>query len=214
MLEAFRGRCAEGGFDLVAPFDIADYNAMAAGDHQLPDHGRRHALAVVVGNTRRLWPVFLAACRVARPLPPDPLDAYTVRVLSAAAEAEGCPFAVRWAHSTQPRPIPIQRVAAAAGLAQLAPCHLSIHPEHGPWIALRALLVFDAEPPPPAPPPPHPCQGCPQPCMPALGQALTTTDWRAWLAVRDACPVGRGDRYSDSQIAYHYSKRGLEEALE
>jgi hypothetical protein len=32
----------------------------------------------------------------------------------------------------------------------------------------------------------------------------------AWIAVRDACPVGREGRYSDAQLEYHYTKaRGL-----
>jgi methylmalonic aciduria homocystinuria type C protein len=31
-------------------------------------------------------------------------------------------------------------------------------------------------------------------------------DWRSWLAVRDACPVGRSARYAEEQIAYHYTK--------
>jgi methylmalonic aciduria homocystinuria type C protein len=30
--------------------------------------------------------------------------------------------------------------------------------------------------------------------------------WRAGLAVRDACPVGREFRYSDAQLAYHYTQ--------
>jgi methylmalonic aciduria homocystinuria type C protein len=28
--------------------------------------------------------------------------------------------------------------------------------------------------------------------------------WRLWLAVRDACPVGRSSRYPDEQCEYHY----------
>lgn len=52
--------------------------------------------------------------------------------------------------------------------------------------------------------------------MPALDAALGAEDWRRWLAVRDACPVGRAHRYSDAQIAYHYTKdRGvLRDALD
>jgi methylmalonic aciduria homocystinuria type C protein len=29
--------------------------------------------------------------------------------------------------------------------------------------------------------------------------------WRLWLAVRDACPVGREYRYSENQIRWHYA---------
>jgi methylmalonic aciduria homocystinuria type C protein len=30
--------------------------------------------------------------------------------------------------------------------------------------------------------------------------------FRTWLSVRDACPVGRAQRYSDEHIEYHYTK--------
>lgn len=30
--------------------------------------------------------------------------------------------------------------------------------------------------------------------------------WQAWLAVRDACPLGKQHRFSPSQLAYHYQK--------
>jgi methylmalonic aciduria homocystinuria type C protein len=204
MLEALAARCAQAGFDLLAPFDVAAFNAVAGPQERLPDHGRGHALAVVIGNGRALWPIF----RSAADGPPDPLDRYTVRTLTAAAEATGLPFVALWAHTMRPRPIPIQRVAQAAGLAGLSPSHLSIHPRLGPWLALRAVMVFDAPPPPPPPALSPPCAGCAQPCMPALAAALAEpADWRRWLAVRDACPVGREHRYGSEQIHYHYTKR-------
>jgi cyanocobalamin reductase (cyanide-eliminating) / alkylcobalamin dealkylase len=216
IIDTLQRRCAEAGFDLVAPFDVADFNALAAPADRLPDHGLGHALGVVVGNGRRLWPVFLAACRrdPAAARRPDPLDHYTVSTLTSAAEGTGCPFVALWAHRVDPRPIPIQRVAEVAGLARIAPCHLSVHPQLGPWLALRAVLVLDAEPAPPPSALAHPCTGCPQPCMEALARALPSKDWHRWLEVRDACPLGRDARYGEAQITYHYSKRGLEEALE
>jgi len=30
-------------------------------------------------------------------------------------------------------------------------------------------------------------------------------EWRAWLAVRDACPLGRAHRYTEPQVLYHYT---------
>jgi hypothetical protein len=48
---------------------------------------------------------------------------------------------------------------------------------------------------------------CDAPCHDALARALATpNDWRAWLAVRDACPIGRDYRYDDDQLRYHYTK--------
>ena len=72
---------------------------------------------------------------------------------------------------------------------------------YGPWFALRAAIVMPGEPPPPAPPV-HALH---------LRRAVSrragdcaSTDWRSWVAVRDACPVGRDHRYSDDQIEFHY----------
>jgi hypothetical protein len=36
-------------------------------------------------------------------------------------------------------------------------------------------------------------------------QAELRDRWRLWLAVRDACPVGREWRYSEDQISHHYT---------
>jgi methylmalonic aciduria homocystinuria type C protein len=110
----------------------------------------------------------------------------------------------------------MQRAAMIAGLAHTSPSYLSIHPEHGPWIALRAVIVLDKDwtsgEPAPAP---DPCTPCPKPCMPALDDAVAasgdepvgkkvSSSWKLWLAVRDACPMGRSSRYSDEQCEYHY----------
>ena len=103
-----------------------------------------------------------------------------------------------------------------AGLAHTSPSYLSIHPEHGPWIALRAVIVLDEDwtsgEPAPAP---DPCTPCRKPCLAALDRAVKASEkepmgkkvsnrWRLWLAVRDACPMGRSSRYSDEQCEYHY----------
>jgi len=38
-----------------------------------------------------------------------------------------------------------------------------------------------------------------------LVHAAVRDHWQAWLAVRDACPVGKAARYDDSQIRWHYA---------
>jgi methylmalonic aciduria homocystinuria type C protein len=39
-----------------------------------------------------------------------------------------------------------------------------------------------------------------------MSHATGEAGWRAWLAVRESCPVGREYRYCDAQIEYHYTK--------
>jgi cyanocobalamin reductase (cyanide-eliminating) / alkylcobalamin dealkylase len=178
-----REALAAAGFDIVQPFDGA-----------LLDGERRAGL--LVGNTRALWPVFLAN----KPAGPDPLDHHVEQVITPLVPATGRVF---FAHRQYDgRFLPFQQLAVAAGLGALSETHLVIHPEYGPWFALRAAIVVEGESPAPVQIP-RPCR-CEAPCREALARAVGSGDWRAWLAVRDACPVGREHRYSEDQLAFHY----------
>jgi methylmalonic aciduria homocystinuria type C protein len=221
----FAASCARAGLDLVSPFAAVDYNQHVKLAERLQDFGRPRALSVLVGNTRALWPAFEAAYHKSSLLSTsdNPLDLYvTSSIERAAAQAGAARFRAHFAHVTSPQPLPIQRLAQLVGFAALAPSHLAVHAEHGPWIALRAAVTFDLEGPGVAPPPAtRPCQGCAAPCVPALEHALSATgrslDSRAvtahaadWIAVRDACPVGQASRYGQQQLLYHY---GVERRL-
>jgi methylmalonic aciduria homocystinuria type C protein len=201
------------GLELAAPLCVPAYDAAVAAPLRLPRLGRAAPLALVVGNTRALWPRFVAARRAE----PDPLDRFVEREVAAALAdaAPGIARAVQFAHEA-PVTVAIQRAAAIAGLAHLSASHLSVHPTYGPWIALRAVIVLDAdgvtEAPPPVPPPCDCATGCGPAFAAALaagvpsGEAELRERWRLWLAVRDACPVGRAHRYGDAQLRYHYTK--------
>jgi len=212
-------RCGAGGLDLTHPFRVAWFNDGAVAGERLPDFDRADALGLLIGNTRGLWPRFLDARHrdPALRAEPDPIERYTARVVSAALADAPVRWRVRWAHDPAPRRPPMQRLAHRAGLAYLAPCALNVHAVYGPWIALRAVVVFDARGPDgPPPEPPNPCPDCATACLPAFARAAAALrdnpgaaiglgdTWRLWLAVRDACPVGRDHRYSEAQIAYHY----------
>lgn len=192
-------------FDIVHPFD-AHACAREVGLPQLLDPDRPRGL--LIGNTRALWPRLLAARAAAPELQgsADPLDLFTEReVERARARLDGRAF---YAHRSYAGAfLPFQRLAAAAGLAALAPTHLLVHPTFGPWFALRAVLLVAGE----VVSPPRieaPCR-CDEGCLSAFADAREASGpeaWRAWLAVRDRCPVGRAYRYDDAQIGYHYTK--------
>jgi methylmalonic aciduria homocystinuria type C protein len=222
--ERFIGGCAEAGLDLGFAFNVRKYNMQAFENERLFDFGRPDALGLLVGNTRRLWPVFLRALSADATLraDPNPLDSYvTARVRQIAASALGRPFQVVFSHATSPKPFPIQRLAEAVDFATTSPSHLSIHREHGPWIALRAVVVVDVEGPPPSlDRRVSPCRGRSAPCVTALRRALAAcpppvTEQAIaehasdWIAIRDACPVGRASRYDEQQLVYHYTKSPL-----
>lgn len=226
-------RLAQGGIDLARAFDLATFHARAPESEWLETFGLPHPLALVLGNTRALWPCFLDALAGDPKLCAEehPLDAYVERVVLAALADVPVPFAIAWGHHRAAPFVPLQRIAAAAGLAELGPAHLSVHPEHGPWIGLRAVIVFraDAAEVDLEPAAPSRCASCEQPCRAALAHALTLSQepsgdflgapagsgsspppfserQRAWVRVRDVCPVGRDSRYSALQLHYHYTK--------
>lgn len=188
---------ADAGFDIAHAFDTALVAAL------VPALAAKRC-GILIGNSRALWPPFVAAHAADRALAAsaDPLERYTE-----AHVARAYPGAPTWfAHRRYDGAfLPFQRIAVATGLGALAATHLVIHPVFGPWFALRAIALVDGEPPPPPPAPVVPC--CTGACTARLASALAGRgDWRAWLAVRDACIVGRAYRYSDEQIAYHYTK--------
>lgn len=220
--EGFVRSCESAGLDLVHSFGTAWFNADAVDSERLPDFGRGNALAWVVGNTRRFWPVVQGAVQRDLSLSgaDHPIDAYVMRSLGTAAAELAARSVVLFGHIVEPRAIPIQRIAERAGLAHLGPSHLSVHPHWGPWFALRAVVVVDADGPSSRPQVGEPpCFGCAAPCLGALARALEESSgvalgsrsvaarWRSWLSVRDECPVGREHRYSDAQVEYHYTKR-------
>ncbi|MEZ4366561.1 MAG: hypothetical protein R2939_09775 [Kofleriaceae bacterium] len=205
-LDDVRARLTAAGLDVTHAFDAA---CLAALTPPVPTLGRAHPQALLVGNSRALWPLFVARADAHGE---HPLDRYVEASLDDAL-AGAPPHALLLGHVPDDDHgfWPLQRQAAAAGLGRLAPSHLLIHPTLGPWLALRALVVFDADatwvdelPPPP------PCD-CARGCEVALvhaQQARGEEAWRAWLAVRDACPVGAQARYGEDQILHHYTHAG------
>lgn len=201
------------GLDLVAPGRVDRYNAVVPPEYRLPDLGRPDALVVVIGNSRALWPRFIAwlAAEPQRLERADPLDTMVEAAVREAGAALECRWKARFAHEPPPHRVAIQRLAESAGLARIAPTQLCVHPEHGPWISLRAALVVDVAGPSETATPPEACGPCPAACREALTEALARSReegprraWPAWTRVREACTAGgAGARFSDAQIEYH-----------
>jgi cyanocobalamin reductase (cyanide-eliminating) / alkylcobalamin dealkylase len=188
------GVLADLGLDIAHAFDPARVAEF------VPAQGRR---GILVGNTRALWSPFVAAVHADRELAAasDPLDHYIERAIAAAFPGAPAWFSHRRYDGAF---LPFQKLAVATGLGVLAPTQLVIHPIYGPWFALRAIVLVDGDPPPVPVAPSVTC--CNGDCRARLDVALASRDWRTWLAVRDACNVGRAYRYSDEQITYHYTK--------
>ena len=201
------------GLDLTATTTAQQYNPLVDEPFRLPDYGRSSTLVLVIGNTKALWP-HITKVWDEPDYAADPVDTYCDQAIERAIAAVDVSYDLRLYHEAPPRRIAMQRLAQVAGLAGLSESHLCVHPEFGPWIALRAAVVFDTDG-EASTPASVPCD-CAVGCQPALTAALdagepktgtdVATNWHAWLAVRDACPVGQSHRYSAQQIRYHYTE--------
>jgi hypothetical protein len=191
---------ADAGFDLAHPFD-AHAIARELGLSVLADPDRTCGL--IVGHTRAFWPRLLelrkhdAAIAASR----NPIDDYAERTCAQIRDAR-----VLYPHRTYDGAfLPFQRIAVAAGFGTLAPSNLLVHPIYGPWFGLRAIVLTGGTPVTRALP--TAACACSDRCAAAFARARDAhADWRAWLAVRDTCCVGREHRYGDDQIEYHYTK--------
>ena len=190
---------AAAGFDLAHPFD-ATLAARTPGLAVLDGPAR---LGILIGNTRALWPPFQAALRTDPALAgdPDPLDRYCEQTVTSAF-----PDGARIYVGHRPYDgafLPLQRLAAITGLGAIAPSQLVIHPRYGPWLALRAVIVLDGEPPAHTPiAQPYQCTAA---CGDAFRRAQCSRDPHDWLAVRERCTL-QAFRYPDDQIHYHYGR--------
>lgn len=204
------------GLDLFHLFDAARYNEAVRGHARLsplPLFGRSGAAAALIGNTRAIWPPFLAAVRDSDEMrcAAHPLDRYVEEAIRGGLAGTPIRWEVRFSHEGGERLVSMLHAAEASGFASVGPAYLAAHPVHGPWFGLRAVVVFDAPAPSKEPAPASaalPCSGCPAPCKGALDRAVAKAgaSWRDWLAVRDACPVGKESRYPEDQLRYHYTK--------
>lgn len=178
--------------------------------------GVTRTLILVGDQGGRLWPHFKANRRDE----PDPLDAWTERVLAPAAADLGArvvyPFGGPPHH-------PFQQWAMRAEGLKPSPIGPLTHPEFGLWHSYRGALLFagmiDLGPPPAAA---HPCDGCvDRPCLsacPVNAFGETGFDLPACLGhlraaegvecmtggclARRACPVGAGHAYGPEHQAF------------
>jgi epoxyqueuosine reductase len=222
------------GLNLIGLTTPEAYDALVPESHRF---GRAATSSprtiVVVGNGGgRFW----TAYREHATGDPDaashahPLDDFTMHVL----ETHALPIAERLAGRVELRlpfratlpPLSFVHLAEAAGLGRRGLLGVLIHPEFGPWMALRGALLVDAALPPAARPAAgfDPCPACrDRPCIAACpGEAVTHPGgWNVPACIafrvergddnpcedrchaRVACVYGRRYRYPADALAYH-----------
>jgi hypothetical protein len=152
----------------------------------------------------------------------DPLDAHTIlRVdplrASLAKDGYGSAAAYYW-DKRSGEYADFVALAEAAGLGVRSKLGLLVHPEFGPWFAIRALLFTDKILVPTTRLDFDPCRGCPAPCATACpgaavgspfdgaacsGQRLGGATCRMACDARRACVIGRDHAYDADVEAFH-----------
>ena len=218
---------AEAGLNLLAIFDLADLLAKLPADisaslEQQYESKRFKQLMLFGHAGRQLWQALHSSdCATAA----EPVDAFSIdRVRRFLAEV--CPgkdFEILYPGSS--RIVPLQRLGELAGWHHASPFRIGINADWGSWFAYRAVVLADSDlatTPPLAGP--SPCRDCVErPCLAACPAAVAEAadiplhaclDYRLedgsrcqfQCPARNSCPVAAGQRYSEAQMRYHYSR--------
>jgi epoxyqueuosine reductase len=204
---------ADAGINLAGVLSVRDYDARVPAGwqtrHLLPSAG---SVVVLATGGRAFFRAFRRSA--------DPgCDAFLVRVIEQVIRREGRATAGYY-FEDRGGFADFVELARVAGLGSPSRLGILIHPEYGPWLAIRALLFTERELDPTSPDPSFaPCDGCPAPCASACpGQALPATGFdlerctattrredacRVGCAARHACVLGQNHRYDADAEAHH-----------
>ena len=218
LLDVLKTSFAVAGFDLFSFCRVSAYNSSVPAKYALSSVAEDQVI-VMVGNTRRLWPLI---CKRTKNLLEnggmvrDPVDSYVEEATAEAISSVRSHVAlVKFVHDTNDIVL-FQHLACVTGLCWLCPeVKLCVHPVYGPWVSFRVAMVLSDEsnidlgPPPKMVPPLFDGSqfGGPelQDAMAESSQISRLEGWRKWVAVRDAIPIGKEHRFFEDQLRYHYT---------
>lgn len=221
------------GLNLVGATTPAAYDALVPSAHRLGPVERGAVAVLVLGNGgAAFWDAHRRAVLADPTRPrPDPIDAFTATIMREQvapflAEA-GIDATIRMPFETTTPLVSFVHLAEAAGLGHRSLLGVLVHPEWGPWMALRGAVFVDR--PIVAPRPAagfDPCPGClDRPCIAACpaGAVRTPEGWDVPRCVdhrragavdpcatgchaRLACVYGRHARYPADALAHHQGR--------
>jgi len=218
------------GLNLIGTTTPAAYDALVPASHRLGAEAR--GAIVVIGNGGgAFWSVFRDYAG-AGPDTAHPLDVFTAAILTAhavpVAERLGLHPELRFPFEPAARPLSFVHLAEAAGLGRRGLLGVLLHPEFGPWMALRGALLVDEAPVAARPAAGFdPCGNCRErPCIPACpGEAIADPEgWNVPRCIdfrvargeanpcadrchaRVACVYGRTHVYPTDALAYHQGR--------
>lgn len=131
------------GLNLVGAVRVADYDALVPAARRFGPRAHGARTAVVVGNGGgAFWQAFRRVVSVDT-TEPDPLDRFTRATIDdAVRDLAGAGVVYPFDPSAA---VDFRVLAEAAGLGRRSLLGVLVHPQFGPWIALRAAILVDAE---------------------------------------------------------------------
>ena len=152
----------EKGFEIAQPFPLSRYNNYYRNssrskpfEYISPGNGGDDCLAILVGNTKSVWPHFTSFLQSeAGQSSLNPFDDFTKHTIESVLssitplETNGRDFSCYYSHEFQgnyPR-IAMQVAGQVSGVAyyENEVSYLSIHPQFGTWFAFRCVIVFNS----------------------------------------------------------------------
>jgi epoxyqueuosine reductase len=226
------------GFNLIGTTTVAAYEALVPAQYHVAHVLPQAQTVVVIGNGGgAFWAGFREYCHT-RPgylqEREHPLDDYTVEViegtLTPLLTRSSAVYRYLYPFRFWTEPVSFMHLARAAGLAGPSILGVVIHPEYGPWIALRAAVVIDQELYlPPVAAGFNPCLTCTErPCIAACPASAVSTEkgWDIPVCVqhrlriesdcidqchaRYHCVYGRAHRYPPDERQYHQQRSFVE----
>ena len=226
------------GFDHVAPFRLDRYNALFAATDENSNSKITDApedcLCVVIGNTKRIWPIFEEYYKAnigTESMPKEeanPFDFYVKKKIDSICIAD---FVV--AKYQTDSSLAIQKMAKLSGMAILHEgTHMSVNRKYGPWMSLRAVVLFHNVKGPDTPLPMHEVPSLTSEMERESGKAFEeaaeyyrknsgegldkSKSAEFWIKVRDCLTsdAQKEFRFDERQMNYHYDiDRNLEYLL-
>ena len=139
------------GFDIAHPFPV---DALSESSMEMLSgifKAKIPRCGVLIGNTSLVWSAFVLWLKQQPQWHQlnHPLNTFVEEHIQAHCRTCLPSAHILWTHQTGSYVVPIQRIAHESGFAFLSRGQFNVHPQYGPWFALRALLLVDEEPPAP-----------------------------------------------------------------
>jgi epoxyqueuosine reductase QueG len=153
VLQDLSAALAPHGLNLIGTASVAAYEALVPSQYHVAALLPQAKTLVVIGNGGGdFWTSFRGYYE-ARPgylhEREHPLDDYTREIieqtLTPVLECSGANYRYLYPFRFWSEPVSFMHLARAAGLAGPSILGVVIHPEYGPWLALRAALLIDRE---------------------------------------------------------------------